>query len=142
MDEKLPAWPAKVKKTRQRLCVYDALERADSPKSARDIFRQLQEEDPSFWLSTVYRVLDLFVSEGMAIKTSVMDSGMVYYELNRNRHRHYAVCVNCHKVIEMDNCPMESFIPKLADSGFHVLGHRLEMYGYCRDCDRKMSGRH
>lgn len=141
MDENLPAWPAGVKKTKQRRCVYSVLEQADSPMSAMDICRQIQNEDKNFWLSTVYRVLDLFVSEGMALKTTVMDNSLVYYELNRHQHRHYAVCVNCHKVIEMDNCPMDTFVPKLAESEFHVLGHKVEMYGYCKDCDRKMSGR-
>ena len=46
------------------------------------------------------------------------------------------IVASCHKVIEMDNCPMETFEPKLADGDFRVLGHKLEMYGYCRDCDR------
>lgn len=129
-------WPAGVKKTKQRLLVYAVLEGTVSPLSAMEIFRQLEGEKPAFWLSTVYRVLDLFVREGLVVKTTVMDNSMALYELNRHLHRHYAICMGCHKVIEMDNCPMETFEPKLADGDFRVLGHKLEMYGYCRDCDR------
>ncbi|MPN57397.1 hypothetical protein SDC9_205091 [bioreactor metagenome] len=62
---------------------------------------------------------------------------MAIYQLNRNQHKHYAICLSCHKVIEMDNCPMETFTPQLADQDFRVLGHKVEMYGYCKDCDRK-----
>ncbi len=142
MKENTSAWPAGIKKTRQRKCVFDVLEQAETPLSAPEIYNRVRNADASVWLSTVYRILDHFVSEGLAAKTSVMDSSMALYELNRNRHKHYAVCVNCHKVVELTNCPMEKFEPEIAESDFRVLGHRVEMYGYCKDCDKKMSGIH
>ncbi len=64
-----------------------------------------------------------------------MNSEMAVYELNRFEHKHYAVCMSCRKIIAMDNCPMETFIPKLEDENFHVMGHNLEIFGYCKDCD-------
>lgn len=135
MKEKQLVWPAGIKKTKQRICVFSVLERAASPLSALDIYKQIEKEDSSFWLSTIYRVLELFVNEGIVVKTTVMNNNMALYELNCNKHTHYAICVNCHKVVEMNNCPMEEFVPKLADNSFRVLGHKVEMYGYCKDCD-------
>ncbi|NLH00991.1 MAG: transcriptional repressor [Clostridiales bacterium] len=139
MNDYRPPWPDGMKKTKQRLCVYSVLENAPYPLSAMDIFRQIDGSDSSLWLSTVYRILELFVNEGLAIKTTVTGSNTALYELNRSTHRHYAVCLNCRKVIEMINCPMEKFVPKLSDDEFHVLGHKVEMYGYCRDCEKKLS---
>ena len=136
------AWPAGIKKTKQRKSVYSILERASLPISAPEIYNQVQNEDSSIWLSTVYRVLDYFVSEGLAVKTTVLDSSMAYYELNSNKHKHYAVCVNCRKVIELVNCPMEKFEPQIAENDFRVLGHKVEMYGYCKDCDKKSADLH
>lgn len=135
MKEKQPTWPTGIKKTKQRMCVFSILEKASSPISALDIYKQIEKENSAFWLSTVYRVLELFVNEGVARKTSIINSNMALYELNCNKHKHYAICVGCHKVVEMNNCPMETFIPKLADNSFRVLGHKVEMYGYCKDCD-------
>jgi len=86
------------------------------------------------WLSTVYRILELFVKKGVAIKTNVMNNEMAVYELNRFKHKHYAVCLNCHKIIVMDNCPMDTFIPQLEEKGFHIMGHNLEVFGLCKDC--------
>ena len=40
-------------------------------------------------------------------------------------------------MIPMENCPMESFIPKIKDKEFQVTGHNLEVYGYCKDCAAK-----
>jgi Fur family ferric uptake transcriptional regulator len=34
----------------------------------------------------------------------------------------------------MDNCPMEKFTPRLDDGDFRVTGHKVEVYGYCKDC--------
>ncbi|MDR2296539.1 MAG: transcriptional repressor, partial [Clostridiales Family XIII bacterium] len=86
-------------------------------------------------LSTVYRILEIFVRKGMVVKLFTMADESALYEMNRFRHRHYALCVRCRKIVSMDNCPMERFIPKLADEEFRVTGHSLEVYGYCKDCD-------
>jgi Fur family ferric uptake transcriptional regulator len=88
-------------------------------------------------LSTVYRILDVFTENGMAEKTPVAESGMAIYELRGAGHRHYAVCELCHRVIPMHGCPLESFLPELAEQDFRVVGHRLQMFGYCGDCSQK-----
>ncbi len=137
MNELRTAWPAGLKKTRQRQCVLSVLERASSPLSAMEICKRTEGENCPVWLSTVYRILELFVKEHVAVKTTIPNSETAYYELNRNQHRHYAVCLGCHKVVEIDNCPMEKFIPRLSEDDFHVLGHKVEMYGYCRNCEGK-----
>jgi Fur family ferric uptake transcriptional regulator len=128
-------WPAGIKKTRQRESVLSVLEHSEKPLSATDIYSKMKKGGDAVWLSTVYRVLELFVKKGVVIKTNVMNNEMAVYELNRFKHKHYAVCMNCHKMITMDNCPMEKFIPKLEDDDFHVLGHNLEVFGFCRDCN-------
>lgn len=137
MQDIQSSWPNGVKKTKQRVCVLSVLEHSDLPMSAMDIYQAIEKEDSPVWLSTVYRILELFVQKGLVLKTTVLDNDMAIYQLNRNQHKHYAICLSCHKVIEMDNCPMETFTPQLADQDFRVLGHKVEMYGYCKDCDRK-----
>lgn len=117
--------------------MLSVLEHSASPLSAMDIYKQIDKAASPVWLSTVYRILELFVNKNMVLKTTVMDNDMAIYELNRNQHQHYAICINCHKVVAMDNCPMEAFVPRLADNDFRVLGHKVEMYGYCKDCDVK-----
>lgn len=133
----LKSWPAGIKKTKQRKGVLSILERAQKPLSAADICSEMEKEGDTVWLSTVYRILELFVKKGVVTKASIMNSEMAVYELNRFQHRHYAVCMSCRKILTMDNCPMEKFIPKLEDEDFHVMGHNLEVFGFCKDCDSK-----
>ncbi len=128
-------WPAGVKRTRQRENVLLILENSEKPLSAAEICSKMDSDNQNAaWMSTVYRILEIFVNKGLVIKTNMMNNEMAVYELNRFKHKHYAVCMNCHKIITMDNCPMEKFIPKLEDEEFHVMGHNLEIFGLCKNC--------
>lgn len=127
-------WPEGVKRTRQREGVLAVLEQVKRPMSAAEICSQLEENGEKAWLSTVYRILELFVEKNVALKTTVMNSDTAVYELNRNKHKHYAVCIGCNKMIGMHNCPMLEFIPELDEQNFRVLGHNLEVFGFCEEC--------
>lgn len=134
MEEKQSIWSGGIRRTRQRESVLSVLEGSDKPLSAADICAKVETNGDVAWMSTVYRTLELFVKKGVVIKTNVMNSEMAMYELGRFKHKHYAVCVNCHKIIAVDNCPMEKFIPALEEEAFHVIGHNLEIFGFCKDC--------
>jgi Fur family ferric uptake transcriptional regulator len=115
--------------------VLSILENSTAPLTALDICGGMENNGTTAaWPSTVYRVLELFVKKGVVLKTNVMNSDMAVYELNRSGHKHYAVCMSCHKIITMKNCPMETFIPKLEDDDFCVMGHNLEVFGLCKGC--------
>lgn len=130
-------WPAGIKRTRQREGVLRILEKEDAPLTALEIFNRLQRDGEAVSLSTVYRNLEMLNSKELVIKTTVMDSDMAFYELSHPTHKHYAVCIDCHKLVAINNCPMAEFTPKIADSDFRVLGHKIEMYGICRDCGKR-----
>lgn len=123
-----------MKKTKQRESVLAVLREAGGPLSATDICARMEEKGETAWLSTVYRVLEMFVDKGIALKTDMVNSDVALYELNCFQHKHYAICMRCHKIIPMDNCPMEHFIPRLEEDNFRVVGHNLEVFGYCKDC--------
>lgn len=137
MKEIQNSWPAGIKRTKQRESVLSILESSEKPLSATDICSRMGKGGDTAWMSTVYRILELFLQKGIVIKTNMMNNEMAVYELNRFKHKHYAVCINCHKIITMDNCPMEKFIPKLDEEDFYVMGHNLEIFGFCRDCKPK-----
>ncbi len=137
MKEQQTKWPAGIKRTKQREGVLFVLENSIQPLSATEICAKMETGGDSAWLSTVYRILEVFVNKGIVKKTNILNNEMAVYELSRNNHKHYAVCMNCHKVIAMDHCPLEGFTLQLNDKDFHVMGHNLEIYGLCKDCKPK-----
>ncbi|MDR7870425.1 MAG: Fur family transcriptional regulator [Tissierellaceae bacterium] len=130
-------WPEGLKRTKTRESVLSVLIDSHSPLSAIEIFSEIENRGESIWLSTVYRILDAFVEKGLVTKTSVLNNEITLYDLTHSGHKHYAVCIDCHKIVTMENCPMDDFKPKFKNNDIEVLGHKVEIYGYCKDCKHK-----
>jgi len=136
-------YPAGIKWTRQRRDVYQVLLEATEPLSAAQIYRRLTEEagQPGYAMSTIYRILAVFEERGLLQKSSWIGDDTLLYELDRGEHTHYALCLGCHKRVPLENCPfahMHSHFPEIP-TDFEITGHKLELYGYCREC-RERSG--
>ncbi len=123
-----------IKMTKQRAALLEILKNEECPLTALQIHALYQQKDPRAWLSTTYRSLEMFTEKGIVNKSIPMDDATAKYELNRHTHKHYAVCRCCRKMIDLECCPIKDLQVKTKDGGFHVTGHRLEIYGYCDDC--------
>ena len=134
-------YPAGIKWTRQRRDVYQVLSEAEEPLSALQIYRQLEETagQSGYALSTVYRILAAFEEHDMLRKSSWMGEDTLLYELDRGDHTHYALCLDCRRRVPLENCPFKQIhdhLPGLPGD-FVVTGHKLELYGYCKECRAK-----
>ncbi|MCL1964432.1 MAG: transcriptional repressor [Firmicutes bacterium] len=129
-------WPEGVKKTRMRQLVLSVLMRAEKPLGAMEVSSILEQTGESAWLSTVYRTLEFFAQKGMLVKTSVADSDVALYEMNRDEHHHYAVCLTCRRILPLTECPLEHISLTVNEPGFRVTGHHLEVSGYCKECSK------
>lgn len=139
--------PKGIKWTKQRKDVYQILFDANEPMTALEIYQQTfdRQQSAGYALSTIYRILSAFEEKGLVMKSSYMDDNIVVYELDRGGHTHYAVCLNCHKRIPLQSCPFTHIhVPGHTDTAaadvsaeerdFLVTGHKLELYGYCKEC--------
>ena len=87
--------------------------------------------DPQF----VRETLKLMCRFGFAHK-SRFDNGRVRYEHRHlGQHHDHMICTKCRKIIEFEEDRLEKLqIEIAADQGFHMLQHRMEIYGICSDC--------
>ena len=87
--------------------------------------------DPQF----VRETLKLMCRFGFAHK-SQFDNGQVRYEHRHlGQHHDHMICTKCRKIIEFEEDRLEKLqIQIAADQGFHMLQHRMEIYGICSDC--------
>ena len=129
-------YPAGMKWTRPRKYVYEILQGAAEPLSAAEIYRRIvtEYEEADVAVSTVYRVLAAFEEKGTVIRQTRPDDNNAVYEWDRGEHTHYAVCLECHKRIALHDCPFAHLHLDGATKDFLVTGHKLELYGYCKDC--------
>jgi len=128
-----------IKSTRHRNAILELLEESKFPMTAEQLFITLRDKTASIDLSTVYRTLDTFASKNLIIKSNRVDDGKALYELNHNEHKHHLLCVGCHKLISIEDCPIGELKQTLKNEiDFDITGHKLEIYGYCHDCKYKL----
>lgn len=137
--KKESGYPQGIKWTKQRKNVYTVLREAAEPLTAVQIYHLSEKlaEGGEYALSTIYRILAAFEEKGLVSKTAWMGDGTVVYELDRGEHTHYAVCLECHKRIALQSCPFAHVHLDRETDGFTVTGHKLELYGYCKDCRKE-----
>lgn len=119
---------AHIKCTKQRVAVLEIMMSATAPMTAEQIFAKVN----GMSLSTVYRILDCFCKNNIATGESIQNSSELYYALVSNRHRHFAICLGCHKMKYVDVCPVHD----MSVDNFKITGHKLELYGYCDKCEK------
>ncbi len=131
-----PEYPQGLKWTKQRKSVYRILWSAAEPLNAAQIYQLAcsKGQGEEYAPSTVYRILSAFEEQGLVEKTTWMGDGTVVYTLNRGGHTHYAICLDCHKRIPLQSCPFSHIHMDRESGDFTVTGHKLELYGYCKDC--------
>lgn len=130
----------KLKKTRQREQVFEILQKEKQPITVVEIYQQMQAQDQAISLSTIYRILNAFCKNQLVIKSGQLDNEQNFFELSREEHKHYAICLDCRKVIPIENCPLSSFKPTFSET-FYPLEHKVEFYGHCQECHRLKNNR-
>ncbi len=87
--------------------------------------------DPEF----VKETLSLMCRYGFASKNR-FDNGQIRYEHRHlGQHHDHLICTKCKKIFEFKDNHLEALQLQIATGcGFHMLQHKMEIYGICADC--------
>jgi Fe2+ or Zn2+ uptake regulation protein len=89
--------------------------------------------------ATVFRTLELFSELGVVERID-LPSGEHAYIACEPVHHHHVVCSHCGTAAEVDDSGIASAVRRIARStGYTVKSHRLELYGLCPRCKRRMA---
>lgn len=120
--------------TRQRLEVLRELARERDDITAQELWRRLRERDSQTGLATVYRTLALLADKGV-VDTLSHHGTELCYRLCTDSHHHHLVCSSCHRVVEVEQCGLGSWLDTVtAQHGFVATDHRVEITGLCEAC--------
>ena len=128
-----------LKNTPGRRLILECLCEAKQPLTAEQIFMSLRGQQASTCLSTVYRNVETLCSMQVVEKAIILDDGKARYALSENEHKHHVSCMACHKIVAIDACPFEAVKNSLKGAmDFQIVGHKFEIYGYCKNCADNM----
>ncbi|HXE58779.1 MAG TPA: Fur family transcriptional regulator [Gemmatimonadales bacterium] len=130
-DKRLPL-------TRQRELVAEVVLLSDDHLSVDAIQRRLKDRGERVGTATIYRTLDVLVQSGV-VKAHDFGEGFRRYEpMPAQAHHEHLICERCGAVVEFSNERLERMLPIIADEhAFQHHRHRVELYGICRDCQRR-----
>lgn len=122
--------------TAQRTAVYRFLHGTDIHPTAEEVFLRVRSELPGISLATVYKSLETLVGCGLARKLSYADTS-ARYDGRTEPHLH-ARCLACGGIADVPGrLPSAELVPLDSQAGhFRVTGCRVELTGYCTQCDR------
>lgn len=122
------------KQFRKRNAILSYLQSTDSHPSAEMVFAGLKPEIPDLSLGTVYRNLNLFKQQGLAVSVATV-KGVERFDGNAKPHVHF-ICTGCDAVIDLTDMQVPSSLHSIAETccGGRVEDCQLSFTGLCQSC--------
>lgn len=130
------------KLTPQRRAILEVfIENRHQHLSAEEILTLVKNKYSDIGFATIYRTLDLFEELGIIHRLNFGDGCSRYelFNIGASQH-HHLVCFNCEQIFEVKDDllnKLETNIEKQHD--FTICDHRLQFYGYCKDCKNELN---
>ncbi|MGF1621440.1 MAG: Fur family transcriptional regulator [Rhodomicrobiaceae bacterium] len=116
--------------TTQRTIIARVLSTATDHPDVEEVYRRANEVDNRISLSTVYRTVRLFETEGIIDRHDFGDGGRARYERVKSEHHDHLIDTETGSVIEFKNEEIEKLQERVArELGYELVGHKLELYG-------------
>ena len=121
--------------TEDRLNVIDAFLSTEAHVTLEDLMQILRARGYDFEPGFVRRCMNRWVDHGFAQKEHFDGQPPRYEHRHLGKHHDHLICTKCGKIEEFSNDDLERLQLKIAtQNGFHMLQHKMEIYGICRDC--------
>ena len=125
----------KIDRFEDRFAVLEAFLQTEDHVTIDSLWLKLKEKKIALSSEFIEDTLELMCRFGFAQKNRFND-GVVHYEHRHlGQHHDHMICTKCGKIIEFKNDQLEHLQAQVVSAyGFHMLQHRMEIYGLCDDC--------
>ena len=126
------------KSTAQRDDIARVFFEANRHISVEELYREVKRVNPRIGYATVYRTMKLLKENGLASESHFHDGEARYESALEARHHDHLICESCGKIDEFSERKIEDLQAEVARRfGFEITGHKLELYGICKVCQKK-----
>jgi Fur family transcriptional regulator, ferric uptake regulator len=118
-----------------RFAVLEVFLQTESHVSLDMLHDLLKQKGYDFSSAFLRDTLKLLCRYGFAQKNK-FDNGVARYEHRHlGQHHDHMICTKCRKIIEFINNDLEKLQKRISSiHGFHMLQHKMEIYGICSQC--------
>jgi Fur family ferric uptake transcriptional regulator len=125
----------RVENFEDRFRVLEAFLSTENHVTADELSELLEKKGSNLPAEFVRDTLKMLNRLGFA-RQSRFDNGVVRYEHHHlGDHHDHMICTKCGKILEFKEDRLEQYQIQIAAShGFHMLRHKMELYGICAEC--------
>jgi Fur family peroxide stress response transcriptional regulator len=120
--------------TPQRVALLRLLASSEGHPSASQLYDRLKDQFPTTSPGTIYKTLNLLKDLDEVLELGFSDDDN-RYDGNKPYPHPHLICIRCRKITDPEVSLAQGLIQEVAQqSGFQLVGHRLDFYGLCPDC--------
>ena len=125
---------------RKRDAILQYLQSVTDHPSAEKVFTQLKPQIPDLSMGTVYRNLNLFKQQGLAVSVATV-KGVERFDGNTDPHVHF-ICQDCDAVIDLMDIRIPEALKGTVETNYggSVSECMLCFSGLCQECKEKREG--
>ncbi|MDM8516935.1 transcriptional repressor [Desulfobacterales bacterium HSG16] len=119
----------------ERLMILEVFLSTERHLTIEELDELLKKQRVEFDIEFVHETLDLMSRFGFA-RIRQFNNGEIRYEHRHlGQHHDHMICTRCGQIIEFNSEQIEALQIQVAnDYGFHILQHKMEIYGICDLC--------
>ena len=118
-----------------RMLVVEIFLQTEKHISEQELISIIKKKKLDLTQDLIADTLDLMCRYGFAHRHQ-FDNGVLRYEHRHiGQHHDHMICTKCNQIIEFQNNQIENLqLQVAAQHGFHMLQHKMEIYGICTNC--------
>lgn len=125
--------------TKQKKIVIQCLQKHNNEHIT---IEQIQKEvQGQVGMTTIYRIINKLVDEGIVLKIPLNTQGFCYQyngEKCKNHKHYHLICEDCGKLVHFESDEIEATKKEaLEKENFSIDLEKITFYGKCNDCNRK-----
>jgi len=130
-----------LRRTREREIILGEILSNEEHFSVEELYERLRAKGARVSRASIYRTLPLLAECGL-VREALLEHGQRHYESTHGRGHHcHLRCLSCGRIVEFSEPSVERLEGTMERRhGFRIVGHKLELYGYCPECSGKNEG--
>lgn len=117
-----------MRNTKQKELILNIINNSYDHLNALEVYLIAKEDMPNISLGTVYRNLNLLVSDEQIIRIKTKERDR--FDAKRENHNHF-ICIKCNKIIDIKN---DYELSSNYINGNKVIDYQIKYIGICREC--------
>jgi len=123
------------KLTNARRAILEILCKHEEHLTSADVLEKAAAGKQPIGRASVFRTLDLLTELSIIRPTYLRPGAPNYIVMPESGHHAHIICPQCSRVIEIDECEIDSLLEALGEHHeIEISGHLLELYGKCKQC--------